>query len=90
MTTINRICFEFSDIVAVQLECLHCHATISFPRKGWEPAALQCPNCKVTLVTDKDNPPEFFALSALSDALKDLSNNKFAFQLRLEFAHPDD
>ncbi len=91
MTIHNRFCPEVSDIVAVQLECGHCHATISYPPDGWNPVTLKCPNCPVTLVNPSPQSKDMMALSELSNALKilrDRSNN-LGFKLRLEFDRPD-
>jgi len=89
MTTINRICPELSDIVAIRLECNHCHATISYPPVDWKPNSLRCPNCSVTLVsgtTPNNLSDELRALLALADGLKELLAIKSAeFRLRLEF-----
>jgi hypothetical protein len=86
MTIVNRVCPEMSDIIAVQLECKHCRATISYPPDGWTPVTLKCPNCEVTLVSPSPQSKEFLALSELSGALKTLRNSDgLGFKLRLEF-----
>ena len=88
MTIINRRCFEVPDIVAVQLECTHCGATISYPPGTWKPSYLKCPNCSLTLVAGSLNQlsPELSALLALTDGLRELLTLKNPeFRLRLEF-----
>jgi hypothetical protein len=88
VTTINRICPELSDIVAIQLECNNCHATISYPPATWKPSYLKCPNCSVTLVEGSMQhlSDELRALFALQEGLQDLLKNKNAqFRLRVEF-----
>jgi len=90
MTIHNRFCPEVSDIVAVQIECTHCHATISYPPDGWNPITLKCPNCAVTLVTPMPQAKELMALAELSSALKTLrSSSDLPFKLRLEFDRQD-
>jgi hypothetical protein len=86
MTIINRLYPELSDILAVQLECRNCHATISYPTACWKPASLKCPNCSVTLVTGPEaHSKELSALSELAHSLKQLSDcETLAFQVRLE------
>jgi hypothetical protein len=90
MTIHNRFCPEASDIVAVQIECKHCHATISYPPDGWKPTTLKCPNCPATLVTALPEAKELMALGELSNALKILrSSSDLEFKLRLEFDWKD-
>jgi uncharacterized paraquat-inducible protein A len=86
MTAISRICFEPSDVKAIQVQCKECGATMSFTLDKWKPRSLTCPNCVVTLVEDKS--PEWSALDALGTALKTLltANESSKFRLRLEFA----
>ena len=72
MTTANRVYFECADIHAVQLECTKCGACISYPPDKWEPGALKCPNCSVTLVkgTETQKSAEWLVLEGLSSAVK--------------------
>jgi len=89
MTTISRVCFEPSDIQAIQLECQECGATLSFTLHKWNPRSLECPNCAVTLVTESSY--EGRTLKSLADALKSLNwapDEKRKFRLRFEFAQP--
>jgi hypothetical protein len=86
MTIINRFCPELSDIVAIQMECGNCHATISYPPAKWTPKALECPSCSVTLVAGSTNnlSAELRALYALQEGLQELLTNKtLKFRLRL-------
>jgi len=88
MTIIKRIFFEPSDILAIQLECRKCGATISCGLKNWHPEAARCPNCSVPLIEDiKD----VFPLKKLAEALNELLTYKdtLSFRLRLEFNQPD-
>lgn len=91
VTIHNRFCPEVSDIVAVQIGCKHCHATISYPPDGWKSTTLgKCPNCSVTLVSPLPDAKEVMALGELSNALKILrSSSDLEFTLRLEFERPD-
>ena len=89
MTTINRICFELSDVLAIRLQCKHCGAAISYPTDNWKPGFLKCPNCPATLVTkpSEGESKELHALASLANALKELSKpDTFEFRLRFEFA----
>ena len=91
MTIINRFCPELSDIVAVRLECKHCHVTLSYPPSDWKPAYLKCPNCGATLVSASPQSKELVLLGELADALRRLANaGDLEFQLRLEFDRCDD
>lgn len=95
MTIINRICFELADIVAVQLECKKCHATISYPKADWTPTSLKCPNsnCSAALISGSagEQSEELRALDEFATGLKRILNNsqQFAFRLRLEFDQQD-
>jgi hypothetical protein len=92
MTIINRICPEAADILAIRLECNHCHATISYPPATWKPSYLKCPNCSVTLVngTLQNLSDELSALWALAEGLQGLLKAKNAeFRLRFEFDQQD-
>jgi hypothetical protein len=63
------------------------------PNEKWEPKALDCPNCGMTLIraeAESKNRYEFAVIANLSAALKFHGNhgNEFKFQLRLEFDQP--
>ena len=91
MTTINRICPELSDIVAIRLECKHCQATICYPTASWKPNGLRCPNCSAMLVhgSPSNLSDELRALSELAESLKALLTSKSPdFRIRLEFEQP--
>jgi hypothetical protein len=88
MTIIKRIYFEPSDILAIQLECRKCGATISCRLKDWKPAEVTCPNCFVQLIKDGR---EALTLKMLADSLNALLtyNDTLSFRLRLEFVQQD-
>jgi hypothetical protein len=94
MTTINRICFELSDIVAIELECKKCKTITCYPKGDWTPAWLKCPNsgCGQPLIRGSANDPseELRALDEFVTGLKRVLNHskEFAFSLRLEFNQP--
>ena len=87
MTIINRLCPELSDIQAIQLECKHCSALVSYPMGKWNPSGLTCPNCAVTLVrVPESHSSELVALKLLAEGLNKLLNpsEELKFVLRLE------
>lgn len=91
MTTINRVCYELSDIVAIELECKNCHALICYRPNDWTPTTLKCPNsnCGKHLVPSADTglSEELRSLEELALGVKRVLNNckQFPFHLRLEF-----
>ena len=88
MTIVKRICFEPSDIRAIQLECKKCGTTVSCKVEEWRPEASRCPNCSVTLIGDGK---EVFPLKKLAESLHFLLTygDEYAFRLRLEFNQED-
>ena len=84
MTIIKRIYFEPSDILAIQLECRKCGATISCPLKDWKPREASCPNCFVPLIKFAKEESTLIMLAESLNALLTY-NDTFSFRLRLEF-----
>ncbi len=95
MTVINRICFELSDIVAIELECNECNTLICYRPTDWTPTILKCPNsnCGKQLVPAAASglSEELRSLEELALGIKRVLNNckSFPFHLRLEFNQPD-
>ena len=87
MTTSNHVRFECSDIRSVQIECVRCGTSVSYPPDAWKPSGLRCPNCAVTLINGTEGQSEeLLAVQELSGGLKRLRAAKnFEFHLRLEF-----
>lgn len=76
--------------MAVRLQCEHCRVAISYPPDEWKPTSLECPNCKVTLITPVPGSKELMALGELANALKILRSAKdLKFTVRLEFDRQD-
>ncbi len=85
MTTIRRLYFQPSDILAIQMECRKCGTTISCRLKDWTPVAAVCPSCLVPLI--KDDKLELSTLRDLAATLNTLLTlgDRLAYQVRFEF-----
>jgi hypothetical protein len=96
VTTIRRLYFEPSDILAIQLECKNknCGARISCPLKDWKPTPpIKCPKCSVPLLPNPNpNAKDFIALQELANGLNTLLTvgDTFEFRVRFEFDDKSD
>ena len=88
MTAEQRTMITPVDIVAVELECGHCHSrvrhTIEKIQTDRLKLATQCPNCKEQLLQADDEGPEASRLINFIDALRLLTRNEGTSIIRLE------
>src|SRR4051794_37989325 len=91
MTLDQKYLISPADIIGIQYECRHCHATYSIPLKSWDRTIHECPNCKEmliqgTLTPEKPREDEGI-LRNFANILALMQNHKFAAIIKIEIVH---
>jgi hypothetical protein len=88
MTAEQRTLIAPGDIVAIELECEHCHSRVRHTIEKIQTDRLkvmtQCPSCKEQLLQPHNDSPEANRLINFIDALRALIRNEGTCILRLE------
>jgi len=84
VTVDDRLFLDLKDIVAIQVECPECHATISSTPAEWHPKETICPNCPKTLWPAGGS--EIQRLVRVADALREITTGGPKIRLVLNAA----
>jgi hypothetical protein len=87
VTVDERVVIDLSDVIAVELECQHCHTTFSVPVKEWKPGEAKCSNCSEDLWGQQAG-GEVQDLRNFASALKALLHRGKSLPIRLRISRP--
>lgn len=86
MTREHKLLIEPQDIVAIEIECRHCHSRVRYGVETIQPdrlkGRLQCLNCKEDLIRGES--PEALPLVDFIDALRRLRGSELAANVKFE------
>lgn len=93
MAVENRTFISFSDILALEYECPHCHVRQSIPIEKVDRLLLNCPNCNKILVKKNEeggHVHDDVLLSKFVHSVKEIQLREFPAILRLQITAMDE